>query len=99
VGKRYKAAHKFVLGTFMSSWILSWILGISLLVLHADWRIVGGLLAFRLFTLLFTLSKAGQRLSGKFELWLVPLLDFIYAFYYLVAGLRALATKKVKWRN
>jgi glycosyltransferase involved in cell wall biosynthesis len=99
VGKHYKTSHKIVLGAFSATWILSWILGILLLSLHGNWTLVAGLLAFRLIVWMFTCSKACQRLSGKFELWLLPLLDFIYAFYYLVAGLRALATKRIKWKN
>lgn len=99
VGKRYKAGHKIVLGIFHITWILSWVIGISLLALKADWMIVTGVIVFRLVFWMFTCSKACQRLSGTFELWLIPLLDFIYAFYYLVAGLRALATKRIQWKN
>lgn len=99
VGKRYKAGHKLVLGLFNAAWILSWITGIALISLHDNWPMVAGLLGFRVISWMLTCSKACQRLSGKFELWIVPLLDFIYAFYYLVAGLRALATKRIKWKN
>ncbi|HTF21039.1 MAG TPA: glycosyltransferase [Chryseolinea sp.] len=99
VGKRYKTGHKIVLGAFHATWILSWILGVLLLPLHDNWALIAGLLVFRIIGWMFTCSKACQRLSGKFELWLLPLLDFIYAFYYLVAGLRALATKRIQWKN
>lgn len=99
VGKHYKTGHKILIGIFHVTWILSWILGILLLSLHDNWPLIAGLFAFRIIVWMFTCSKAVQRLSGNFELWLLPLLDFIYAFYYLVAGLRALATKRIKWKN
>jgi len=98
-GRRYKGKHKFIIGAFHATWITSWILGILLLSLYENWALVAGLLGFRLIVWMFTCSKACQRLSGKFEVWLLPLLDFIYAFYYLVAGLRALATKRIQWKN
>lgn len=99
VGKRYKVKHKLALGAFHATWILSWIVGILLLAVQYRWEWVAGLIAIRVIGWMFTCSKAVQRLSGQFEMWLVPLLDFIYAFYYLVAGLRALATKRIKWKN
>lgn len=99
VGKKYRFGHKLVLGLYMTSGVLSWILAIALLALHVEWKIVAGLLFFRAITLMFVYSGVCDRLSGKFELGLVPFLDFIYAFYYLVAGLTALGTKKVKWKN
>lgn len=99
VGKRYKAIHKLVLGIFHATWILSWILGITLLALQYEWTLVASLLALRLAGWILTCSIASKRLSTRFELWLVPVLDFIYAFCYLVAGVRALATKRIQWKN
>jgi len=100
VGKRYKKRHKIVLGLFNTTLILSWVFGVLLLSLQSDWMpFVAGLLAFRVLGWMLTCSQACKRLSGKFEIWLVPLLDLFYAFYYLVAGLRALATKRIQWKN
>jgi hypothetical protein len=61
--------------------------------------VVLGLLLFRIIIVVLTLNIASKKLHQKFESWIVPLLDFIYAFYYLVTGIKALATKKVRWKN
>jgi hypothetical protein len=34
-----------------------------------------------------------------FALWTLPVLDLVYAVYYLLTGLKALTTKKIRWRN
>lgn len=99
VGKRYKFGHRLALGLFMISWILSWFTGILLLALQTSITLVSVLLVVRIIGLSIVMANASKKLHQKFETGMVPLLDFIYAFYYLVTGLRALATKKVKWKN
>ena len=71
-------------------------------MLKADYYIAGiagGLIIFRIILFIITVHIAAKRFGQQFELWLVPLLDFIYAFYYLVTGLQTLVTKKVRWKN
>jgi glycosyltransferase involved in cell wall biosynthesis len=99
VGKRYRFAHRLMLGFFMLTWIMSWIAGIALAIAHANDIVVGALFLLRIIVLTVVFAQSSKRLGQKFEWWLVPILDFIYAFYYLVTGLRALATKKVRWKN
>ena len=111
VGKRYRFAHRFLLGLFSSSWIVTWLAWIALmawLILTFDagttpyspetYLVVGAfVLRWVLLFLLFRsmLTKA----SLRFSLWALPLLDFIYSIYYLSTGLVALTTKKIRWRN
>jgi hypothetical protein len=38
-------------------------------------------------------------LGAQFEAWKTPLLDFIFPFYYLVTGLRALVVKRIRWKS
>ena len=99
VGKRYRPGHRLLLGLFMVTWILSWITGIILLIFQVSYVLVVVLLFVRLIGLIIVIANASKKLHQKFEVGIVPLLDFIYAFYYLVTGLRALVTKKVKWKN
>jgi len=47
----------------------------------------------------FLFHQASIRLGQRFEAWKVPFLDFIYAFYYLVAGVAALKAKRIRWKN
>jgi glycosyltransferase involved in cell wall biosynthesis len=99
VGRRYRFGHRFLLGLFVFTWMTSWFTGISLAVFTENYFIIGALLGFRLLLVTFTFFKASKTLGEMFEVWIVPLLDFIYVFYYLVTGLLALVTKKVQWKN
>ena len=98
VGRRYRFWHRLWLGIFMLSWMGVWFVGLPLLF-AGDYYIGAGLIIFRIILVIITVHLAAKRFGQDFELWLVPLLDFIYAFYYLVTGIKALATKKVRWKN
>lgn len=102
VGKYYKAGNKFLLGVFKLTWLASWFLGLTLLILpHNQYDLywITGALLVR--TLMFSLviGVAAKKLHQRFGTLAVPLLDFIYAFYYLVIGLTTLVSKKVRWKN
>ncbi len=97
-GKRYRFNNKLVLGLFSISWIAVWILVVPLAFLAPEGRWLVGLIVFRWVLLVILFYDAPRKLGDRFEAWKVPLLDFIYAFYYLVAGLTAILSKKVRWR-
>jgi cellulose synthase/poly-beta-1,6-N-acetylglucosamine synthase-like glycosyltransferase len=99
VGRRYRFGHRFLLGLFVLTWIISWVVTVLLAIFTENYFIIAGLMGFRLLLVTFTFQQASKTLGEKFELWIVPLLDFIYVFYYLVTGLLALVTKKVRWKN
>jgi glycosyltransferase involved in cell wall biosynthesis len=99
VGKYYRFGHRVLLSLFTLSWLLSWFIGIPLAIWSKMYYVAIGLLIFRTLMLVFTTNVASRKLHQKVELWQVPLLDFLYAFYYLVTGIKALATKKVRWKN
>jgi glycosyltransferase involved in cell wall biosynthesis len=99
VGKYYRFGHRFLLGLFTISWILTWFVGIPLAILSPQYYLVIGLLFLRIVVVTFTANVATKKLHQKLSPWIVPLLDFIYAFYYLVTGIKALATKKVRWKS
>ena len=59
------------------------------------------LLAFfgvRMVLLIIMMYVGPRKLGTTFEAWKTPFLDFMYAFYYLVTGAKALIAKKVKWK-
>lgn len=99
VGKLYRFSHRFLLGLFMSTWLITWFVGLPLAFFSENYYLVAGLLGLRLFLATLTIQMAAKKLGQRFEIWIVPLLDFIYVFYYLVTGLRALVTEKVQWKN
>jgi glycosyltransferase involved in cell wall biosynthesis len=98
VGRHYRFGHRLLLGLFMISWLGVWATGIPLLF-GGEYYIGGSLIIFRIILVIITVHLAAKRFGHAFELWLVPPLDFIYAFYYLVTGLRTLVTKKIRWKN
>jgi cellulose synthase/poly-beta-1,6-N-acetylglucosamine synthase-like glycosyltransferase len=98
-GKRYKLPDKMILGLFMSSWLLTWFLALPVMFIgQPAWPLVFAFL-IRWGLLIWLLHKASQRLGGQFEALKTPLLDFIFPFYYLVTGLRALVVKRIRWKN
>lgn len=99
VGKRYRFGHRFLLGLFMFTWMITWFTGLPLAFFFDNHYLIVGLLVLRLLFVIIGVRAATKNLGQKFEIWMVPLLDFIYVFYYLVTGLWALVTKKVEWKN
>ena len=99
VGKYYRFGHRLLLGLFTLSWILTWFVGIPLAVIAEQYYLVIGALLLRIIVVTIVANAASKKLHQKVTPWIVPLLDFIYAFYYLVTGIKALATKKVRWKN
>ncbi len=99
VGKSYKFSDKFILGVFSLTWVLTWIIALpySFFSPLMEWLLIAFL--FRWVLLIFLFRKASRKLGEPFEEWKVPLLDFIYAFYYLVTGPMALISKKVRWKS
>jgi cellulose synthase/poly-beta-1,6-N-acetylglucosamine synthase-like glycosyltransferase len=99
VGKHYRLSHRLLLGLFTVSWILTWFTGLPLAI-FSDYRyIVLGVLIFRLLLAGWLFYDSARKLGQRFEAWAILPLDFLYAFYYLVTGLVALFTKKVRWKN
>jgi len=98
VGARYRFSDRVLLGLFSITWILSLFTWVALPFLGIYWPIVGGLVLLRLIMLCALFNVAPRTLGEAFEPWKVPFLDFIYGFYYLVAGPIALVTKRVRWK-
>lgn len=111
VGKRYRFSHRFLLGLFAFTWIITWFAFVAL----AMWLIISltgyGVVptpeiylmlapfALRLIVLVLVVRAMLKKASLGFSLWTLPILDFIFAIYYLSTGLVALTTKKIRWRN
>jgi glycosyltransferase involved in cell wall biosynthesis len=99
VGKRYKFKHRFLLGLFALTWLISWFLGIPSLFFFIPPYWIGGALLLRSIMLFVTVRITAKHLSQKFEAWPIVFLDFLYSIYYISTGLVAFLTKKVQWRN
>lgn len=99
VGKYYRFRHRLLLGVFGLTWILYCLILSMLVITQTALLPVAIVFCLRLLTMVFAVNKAVKRLEYGFELVAVPVLDFMFAFYYLVAGLMALVSKKVRWKN
>lgn len=98
-GKRYKFSDKLILGSFMISWLLAWFLVLPMIFfVEPTWPLLFAFL-LRWVLLIWLFRNASDRLGAQFEAWKTPLLDFIFPFYYLVTGLRALVVKRIRWKS
>ncbi len=99
VGKRYKAGDKLNSGLFMLSLIGSWLFIWPAAVYSTLVYVPIAVFFARLILLALLTHKASRRLGEAFEAWKVVFLDFIFVIYYLVVGLAALRTNKVRWKK
>jgi Glycosyltransferases, probably involved in cell wall biogenesis len=97
-GKRYKLTDRLMLGAFALTWLFVWFWAAPIAIMSAFPVGLSALFLVRWMIMIGLFQIAPQKLGGSFEGWKTPFLDFIYAFYYLVTGLRALVVKKVKWK-
>ncbi len=100
VGKYYKFKHRFWLGLFISTWLISWALLVAILVMQTPlFYFAIGAMVLRIIVLVITMYSGIKRFGQKFELWTVPFLDFLFSIYYLTTGLITLGAKNVRWKN
>ncbi len=97
VGKRYKFKHKFILGVISLSHLGFWGSLITGGVLLMEPYILLSGFMLRTLLLYLTFMTACKKIGVRFDLWGLVFLDFIFVFYYLSIGIRALFTKRVRW--
>lgn len=99
VGKLYRPNHRILLGIFTLSWIVTWLSGVPLMIIDiTNWPVTAAFLV-RIFVLFLVIRTTLSQLKLRFELWALPVLDFLYSIYYISTGLVALLTKKIQWRK
>ncbi|HAA12172.1 MAG TPA: poly-beta-1,6-N-acetyl-D-glucosamine synthase [Cytophagales bacterium] len=99
VGKLYRFRDRFLLGGLALSHVLLWLLGIGLLAfptLQLQLAIAWGV---RFLSQYLVFALAARRLGYRFDLWLLPILDFLYLIYYFRVAMPAQFAKRVQWRN
>jgi glycosyltransferase involved in cell wall biosynthesis len=99
VGRFYKFSDRLVLGLFTLSWLLVWALAVPSAFVTSFTNATLLLFIARWIFLILLFHFASRRLGDPFESWKVPFLDFIYAIYYLVTGLAALQSKRIRWKK
>ena len=99
VGKYYKLKHRFWLGLFLVSWLVSWLTIVPAVLFSNLYIVVIALMTVRVLILIFAMRTGLQRFGHNFELWTVPFLDFLFSIYYLTTGLITLGSNNVRWKN
>lgn len=98
VGKHYRKTDKLLLGLLASSKIIFWITFIAAILAEIQtYFVLGGFFAVMV-SLLTVLLIIKYKTGDRSRIWMLPLLDFIFIFYYISTGLKVLFTKKVKWK-
>lgn len=98
VGKYYRFSTKVMLSWFSLSWMGVWFFCLPVLFVTTYYNVLLLLLGLRWVLLASLIHTGSRKMGAPFEAWKTPFLDFIYAFYYLVAGTIALVSKKVRWK-
>lgn len=97
-GKYYKMTDRFLLGLFMLTWLGSWFLVVPAMI-YGPIYLPAAVILLRQLILIGLFYMLTRKTGVTFEMWKVPVLDFIFVFYYLVTGLRALVAKQLRWKN
>jgi cellulose synthase/poly-beta-1,6-N-acetylglucosamine synthase-like glycosyltransferase len=96
-GKRYRFGHKLVLGAWSVSYMGFWALVVAG-SLHAGWAWIATAVIIRWALMIYAGHLFALRTGDRLETAKWPVLDILYAFYYLTVGLVALVTKRIRWR-
>lgn len=98
VGKHYRTTDKLVLGFLFLSKTLFWgSFIVAIMAVFQTYFVLAGfsLVMVSLLTALLVLKK---KTGDKSSIWMLPILDLIFIFYYISTGLKVLFTKKVQWK-
>lgn len=99
VGKRYRMVHRFILGIFVLTHVLTWAGALALLFVTQNFLILFGVLTGRALLVTLVCRNAVKNLGDRTPVILIPVLDFIFAIYYPLAASISVFTKKVRWKN
>lgn len=99
VGKLYRSKHKFLLGLLAVSWVLTLFAGLPLLAVFPYYYIIPSVILLRWVFMILSFRKFIQISGLSFQLWALPVLDFLYPIYYISTGLVTLFTRKVRWKK
>lgn len=97
VGKAYSFKSKLGLGLFNLSWIFTWIIGASCILLGINWQWVAYTLLLREIILLSSFLLVTKKSGISFELAGIIFVDILYVIYYIFVGTKAIVVKTISW--
>jgi glycosyltransferase involved in cell wall biosynthesis len=98
VGKFYKFSDKFKLNLLAVSQLLFWITFIILIVIWNEPYIVLAGFLVRIIVICSIFYRSSKRLGDNFNIWLVPVFDLLFVFYYFIIGYLGFFSKNIKWK-
>lgn len=99
VGKYYRLKDKILLGLQNVSNLVFWLALIILAIQTNNYFIPAGLLIFRMSFITILINSTSKKFGYRMNIWLVPVMDILYAGYASIFGTIALFTKKVRWKK
>jgi glycosyltransferase involved in cell wall biosynthesis len=98
VSKYYNFRTKFLLGSYLSIHLLSYILFVTLLF-SQEFRLYSSAIFLCRLLLFWILSaKAFNKLASKVKWYFIPWLEFLNSIIVITFGLISLRARKIKWR-
>ncbi len=98
-GRYYRARHKIILGAIQASHLISWTGALALLTGGHRTLLVAGMLLLRTAAFSIFMTRTARKLGFEMKTLLLPVLDFLYMFYYLTTAPRAWVAKRITWKN
>jgi glycosyltransferase involved in cell wall biosynthesis len=98
VGKHYKLSDKWLLGLLSLSKIVFWLSFFAAIMSVNQTILISGGFFMVMVSLLTALLSLKKRTGDNSGIWMFPLLDIIYIFYYISTSLKVLFTKKIRWK-
>ena len=97
-GRQYTAGAKRRIGSFLAANVLFYVLTIILLVFSSQLPILALIVGLRYALIFPVYTLSARRLQEKISLPLLPVLDVVYFFNYLLLGVSVLMYKKIRWK-
>lgn len=98
VGKHYKFHDKLLLGLLTTTKIIFWISFFAAIMSVNQTILISGSFILVMVSLLTVLLALQKKTGDNSRIWMFPLLDIIYIFYYISTSLKVLFTKKIRWK-
>ncbi len=94
----YKTKHKYILAIFYASQLLFFLLGIILLSLLFNWKVVLGLIIFRYLVLYISMVIAAKKLNERDLIFWFPILEVFLITIQLSIFIQNLISKPNHWK-
>ena len=96
VGRFYKLKHQIILGIYSLSYLLFW--GTLLGLIFVDIRLAGVGFLVRAVMMYVMFYIASKKIGKVYSPLILPVLDFVFGFYYIATTVLAVFSKSIKWK-